>query len=99
MRESAIRQPEPIADELSSFPDVVPFATAAAPITCRQGSHAYIARQLAFRHGRLLFIDPRTGQFGIARLRAGEGVDARQYPDASTAVIMFLANIEAIDGD
>jgi hypothetical protein len=99
LRESAMRQPEPVAKELSSFPDVLPFATPAAPIICRQGAHSYLARQLAYREGRLLFIDPRTRQLGIARLQGGEGVDARQYPDAGIAVIMFLGSLEAIDAD
>jgi hypothetical protein len=88
-----------VAAELRSYPDVAPFATAQMDVTCRHGCHSYVARQLAFRQGRILFVDPRTGQFGIALWKSGEGVEARQYPFPRAAVIMFLRAIDSINDD
>jgi hypothetical protein len=86
-----------IPEELLPFPDAVPYATAAIAVTCRQGVHSYAARQIAFRQGRILFVDPRTNQLGIASWKSGEGVDARQYPFASVAVVTFLRAIDPND--
>jgi hypothetical protein len=91
-------QPE-IPQELLAFPDVAPYATTPVAVTCRQGAYSYDARQLALRQGRILFVDPDTGQLGIALWKSGEGVDARQYPFAGTAVIMFLRGIDPVDED
>jgi hypothetical protein len=87
------------APELAAFPELLPFATQPIVVTCRHGCHEYAARQVAMRQGRILFIDPRTAQFGIAVCRDGEGVEARQYPSSRTAVIMFLGAWDAIDAD
>lgn len=92
--ESAVRALE---EPLRAFPEVAPFAIAASDVTCRQGAHAYVARCLAQRGGRILFEDPRTGQLGIARLQGEEGVEAMQYPFAKVAVIMFLGDVQALE--
>ena len=94
--ESAARALE---EPLRAFPEMAPFATAASDVTCRQGAHAYIARCLALREGRILFEDPRTGQLGIARLEGEEAVEAMQYPFARVAVIMFLGEAQALDAE
>lgn len=85
------------APELAAFPEVLPYATSPVDVTCRHGCHAYVARQVALRQGHILFIDPRTEQFGIALLKGSECVEARQYPCASAAVLMFLAAPESLD--
>jgi hypothetical protein len=96
MRARVARAPE-VAPELAGYPEAAPFATAPIEVTCRQGAQHYVARQVAYRQGRILFVDPRTSQLGIARLEGREGLDARQYPDARTAVLTFLATFGEMD--
>jgi len=98
---AALRQRVPlapdVAPEIAGFDALLPYATSPVDVTCRQGSHSYVAKQVALRDGHILFIDPCTGQFGIARLDAAGGRDARQYPMPSIAVLMFLGPREAMD--
>lgn len=98
----ALRQRAPAveaAPELAAFPELLRYATSPIDVTCRHGCHAYVARQVALREGRILFIDPRTEQFGIALLKAGEGAEARQYPCARAAVLMFLGAAGALEAE
>ena len=99
-REAVLRKEAlEVAAELLAFPDVVPYATPPVEVTCRQGCHEYIARQVAQRQNRILFIDPRTRQFGIAILRSGEATEARQYPFERTAVLTFLRSVDPLEPD
>ena len=98
----ALRQRAPVvspevAPEIADFEALWPYATAPVDVTCYHGCHSYVARQVAFRQDHILFIDPRTNQFGIARFDPSGGIDARQYPTAGIAVLMFLGPREAMD--
>jgi hypothetical protein len=97
LRQRAPAAPPHAAPEIAQFRELFPYATPPLEVTCRQGCHAYVARQVALREGHILFIDPRTAQFGIALLDASGGVDARQYPSASIAILMFLGPREAME--
>ena len=97
LRERAPATPPHVAREIAAYPELLPYATPPADVTCRHGCHSYVARQVALRDRHILFIDPRTGQFGIAVLDASGGIEARQYPCASIAIVMFLGSSEAMD--
>jgi hypothetical protein len=97
LRQRAPAAPPHVAPEIAAFGDLLPYATPPLEVTCRQGCHSYVARQVALRDGHILFIDPRTDQFGIARLDPSGGIEARQYPSASIAFVMFLGPREAMD--
>jgi hypothetical protein len=68
-------------------------------VTCRHGCHAYVAREVARRQDQILFVDPRTEQFGIALADPSGGIEARQYPEARIAILMFLGAREALDAE
>ena len=87
-----------MAPEIAPFPELLAYATPPVEVVCRQGCHHYIARQVAVRNGSILFIDPRTGQLGIALVDPSGGIEARQYPFARTAVLVFLGEREGLDG-
>lgn len=89
--------PAYVAPEIAAYAELHPYATPPADVTCRHGCHSYVARQVAIRERHILFIDPRTEQFGIAQLDASGGIEARQYPCASIAILMFLGSAEAMD--
>ena len=97
LRQRAPASPPHVAPEIAGFPELLPYATAPVDVTCRHGCHSYVARQVALREGHILFIDPRTGQFGIAALDSTGGVEARQYPTPGIALLMFLGAPEGMD--
>ena len=68
LRERARAISPHVAPEIAAYADVVPFATPPVDVTCHHGCHSYVARQVARRDRYILFIDPRTEQFGIAVL-------------------------------
>lgn len=97
LRGRAPAMPAYVAPEIAAYTELHPYATPPADITCHHGCHSYVARQVALREGHVLFIDPRTGQFGIAVLDESGGAEARQYPTAGIAILMFLGPREAMD--
>ena len=99
LRERAPQATPDVAPEIVAFPELLQYATAPVEVQCRQGCHSYVARQVALREGRMLFVDPATSQFGIARLEGSAGVDAHQYPAPRIAVVMFLGPREALDAE
>lgn len=97
LRERVPATPPHVAPEIAGFPELLAYATPPLDVTCRQGCHSYVARQVALRDRHILFIDPRTAQFGIALLDASGGIEARQYPCVRAAILMFLGAREAMD--
>lgn len=97
LRERAFAISPHVAPEIAAYPDLFPYATPPVDVTCHHGCHSYMARQLAQRDRHILFIDPRTGQLGIAMLDASGGIEARQYPFPGIAVLMFLGAPESMD--
>ena len=97
LRERAPAMPAYVAPEIAAYAELHPYATPPAEVTCHHGCHSYVARQVAVRNRYMLFIDPRTEQFGIAELDASGGLEARQYPSAGIAILMFLGSGEAMD--
>ena len=97
LRERAWAVSPHVAPEIAPYAELLPYATPPVDVTCRHGCHSYVARQVALRDRYILFVDPRTDQFGIALLDASGGVEARQYPCPSIAIRMFLGSPGAMD--
>lgn len=97
LRQRVPAVPPHVAPEIAAYAELLPYATPPVDVICRHGCHSYVARQVALRDRYILFIDPRTEQFGIAVLDASGGIEARQYPFPGIAVLMFLSSRGAMD--
>jgi hypothetical protein len=78
---------------------VSPFFLPERQAIARQGSQHYPVIVFAQRADLALFVAPGTRQLGIGFLDGIEVTGARQYPQAQTAIRMFLGDREDLDSE